>query len=82
MDFIEGLPRSKRKEVILVIVDRCTKYARFMALSHSYTASQVAQTFLDNIYQLHGSAVSIVCNRDPVFTSLFCRNYSKRWEYN
>ena len=34
MDFITGLPNSKRKSVIMVVVDRLTKYAHFCALLH------------------------------------------------
>ena len=42
MDFITGLPKSEGKSVIMVIVDRLTKYAHFCALSHPFKASTVA----------------------------------------
>lgn len=54
MDFINGLPNSQGKDTILVVVDKMSKYAHFIALSHSYTAFTVAQVFLDQIYRLHG----------------------------
>nr|CAD1821648.1 unnamed protein product [Ananas comosus var. bracteatus] len=71
MDFIEGLPPSQGKEVIMVVVDRLSKYAHFLALSHPYTASTIAQLFLDHIYKLHGLPKSIVSDRGAVFLSHF-----------
>ena len=55
MDFITGLPKSKGKSVIMVVVDRLTKYAHFCALSHPFKASTAATTFTDTIQKLHGN---------------------------
>lgn len=41
MDFIDGLPRVHGKSVILTVVDRFSKYAHLLALSHPYTAATV-----------------------------------------
>jgi hypothetical protein len=69
MDFIEGLPKSKNHNCILVVVDRFSKYAHFLSLSHPFTALTVAHAFMDNIYKLHGMPSSIVTDRDRIFTS-------------
>lgn len=71
MDFIDGLPKSHGKSTILVVVDRLTKYGHFIPISHPYTAPQVARVYFDNIFKLHGMPESIVCDRDPTFTSRF-----------
>eukprot|EP00253_Pinus_taeda_P007116 PITA_07116 len=71
MDFITGLTNSGNKLVIMVVVDRISKYAHFCALPHPFTPTLVAQTFMDQIFKLHGMPTSIVSDRDPIFTSNF-----------
>jgi hypothetical protein len=69
MDFIEGLPKSQGKDVILVVVDKLTRYAHFIPLSHPYTVQSVAQALFDNVIKLHGPPAVIISDRDRIFTS-------------
>jgi hypothetical protein len=57
--------------IILVIIDRFTKYNHFFPIKHSFTAASIAQIFLDNIVKLHGIPKTIVSDKDKVFTSYF-----------
>lgn len=69
MDFIEGLPMSENANTILVVVDKYTKFAHFIALKHPFTTASVARLFLDNIYRLQGLPKSIISDQDRIFTN-------------
>jgi hypothetical protein len=75
--FYYGLPKSGNKSVIMVVVDRLSKYAHFCALQHPFTTSMVAQIFMDQVFKLHGMPHSIVSDRDPTFTSNFWQELFK-----
>jgi hypothetical protein len=79
LDFIEGLPKSDGYSVILVVVDRFSKYAHFIPLKYSLTTQQVAQVMLNLVVKLHGIPKSMVTDRDKVFTSLFWKELFKLW---
>jgi hypothetical protein len=77
MDFIVGLPKSSNKLVIMVVVDRLSKYSHFYALQHPFTAFTVAQIFMDNIFKIHDMPHSIISYEDPTFTNNVWKDFFK-----
>jgi hypothetical protein len=77
MDFIVGLPKLGNKLMIMVVFDYLSKYSHLCALQHPFTASIVAQIFMENIFKLHGMPHSNVSKKDPTFTSNFWKELFK-----
>jgi hypothetical protein len=75
LDFVEGFPHVGGKYVILMVVDRFSKYAHFVTLVHPYSTTTIAKAFFDSIVRLHGVLVSMVSDRDPVFTSTLWKEF-------
>lgn len=76
-DFIERFLKVKGKTVLLVVVDRFSKYAHFIPLTHPYTTVTVAQIFFAHIVRLHGMPKSIVGGPDVLFTNNFWKELFK-----
>lgn len=69
LDFIEGLPKSGGYNAILVVVDKFSKYAHFVPLHQPFTALDIAKTFMQEIFKLHGLPLGIISHRDRIYTS-------------
>ncbi|KAH9322126.1 hypothetical protein KI387_016765 [Taxus chinensis] len=72
MDFVQGLPMSKNKhDVILVVVDKLTKVAHFIAGNLKDDSPVLAKRFVHKIFRLYGVPELIISDRDPRMTSRF-----------
>ncbi|KAJ9558426.1 hypothetical protein OSB04_013040 [Centaurea solstitialis] len=78
MDFVTKLPRKpKGYDTIWVIVDRLSKSAHFLPLKETYSMERLAKLYIAEIVRLHGTPVSIVSDRDAIFTSTFSQSFQR-----
>jgi len=77
MDFITGLPLSHGYSVIMVVIDRLSKFAYFIPLPARHNAQMVAEVLTHNVLKFHGIPHSIVSDRDKIFTSTFWQHLFK-----
>ncbi|KAL6322878.1 hypothetical protein AAG906_020921 [Vitis piasezkii] len=76
LDFIEGLPTSHGKDTILVVVDRLSKSAHFLALTHPFTAKIMAERFsllrtISVIQKIGAVAYKLQPRKEPAFIPVF-----------
>nr|GFA60890.1 putative reverse transcriptase domain-containing protein [Tanacetum cinerariifolium] len=72
MDFVTGLPRTPSgHDSIWVIVDRLTKSAYFLPKKKTDNIKKLAELYLKEIVCKHGVPVSVISDRDSLFTSRF-----------
>ncbi|GJZ47032.1 putative reverse transcriptase domain-containing protein [Tanacetum coccineum] len=78
MDFVTKLLRTQSgNDTIWVIVDRLTKSAHFLPIRETDLMYKLARLNLKEVVIRHGIPVSIICDRDPRFTSNFWRSFQK-----
>ena len=82
IDFITKLPKSKDPVTgitynsIMVIVDRFTKYLIVVPFKETHTAEQLGHLLLDRLVRDHGVLITIITDRDKLFTSNYWKTIS------
>jgi hypothetical protein len=75
MDFIIGLPPSRRGDkvynIICVIVDRYTKIALYLPIVKTITITKLADLFLNKVVRRFRAPRGIISNYGSLFTSKF-----------
>ncbi|GKB13256.1 putative reverse transcriptase domain-containing protein [Tanacetum coccineum] len=75
MDFVTRFPKSSQGyDTIWVIVDRLTKSAIFMPMRETNPLDKLARIHLKEVVTRQGIPVSIICDRDPRFSSNFWKS--------
>lgn len=77
MDFIPELPVSDGYDNILVIVDKLTKYALFIACSTSITEIDTARLFFKHVISEYGIPRQIISDRDARWRGDFWQEVCK-----
>jgi len=68
-DFITKLPLAQRYDAILVVCDRFSKMAYFIATTEKTSAEGLAKLFRDHVWKLHRLPESIISDRGVQFVA-------------
>ena len=80
MDFMTGLPKSKKKnDSSFVVIDKLLKVAHFIPVKSTYKAVNIVDIFLKEIFRLHGIPKEIILNQDVNLQEAFGDLYSLDW---
>lgn len=71
MDFIVGMPQLDEKMAILTVSSSFIKYPPSVSPLKLPPANETAELFLVQVFELHGSPVDVVSDREPQFYSVF-----------
>ena len=77
LDFITGLPPSFGYSIIMVVVDRLSKFGHFIPMKLDFNSRSVAEAFVTNIVKLYGIPKAIVSDGDKAFLSTFWQQLFK-----
>ncbi|GMF50006.1 unnamed protein product [Phytophthora fragariaefolia] len=76
MDIVFGLPPdNKRRNEVVVYVDRFSKMVHIAAVLAEVKANPTARLFVDVVFRHHGMPIDIAFDRDPCFIARFWQEW-------
>ena len=82
MDFVGELPESEAYNAILVVTDRFTKVQHYILAKTTWTAEDVADSYINDIWKLYGLPRQITSDRAPQFASKFLKSLKRKLHIN
>ena len=82
MDFVGELPESEGFNAILVVKDRFTKVQHYIPAKTTWTAEDVADSYINDIWKLYGLPRHITSDRGPQFASKFLKELNQKLNIN
>ena len=82
MDFVGELPESEGFNAILVVTNRVTKEQHYLPAKTRWTAADIANTYINEIWRLRGLPQHITSDRGPQFTSKFYKELNRKLNIN
>jgi len=80
VNFITKLLLVAEKDVILVVCDRLSKIAYFVATTEETIAERLTRLFRDNVWKLYGLPKSVISNRGPQFAAELMKELNRMLE--
>ena len=73
VDLMGPLPESQGYDMIMVVVDRFSKYAYFLPTNATVTSKGIARLFINHVFRDHGFPIKVISDRGTQFVSRFMK---------
>ena len=82
MNFVGELPESEAFNAILVVTDRYTKVQHYIPAKTTWTAEDIADSYINDIWKLYGLPRHITSDRCLQFTSKCLKELNRKLHIN
>ena len=82
MDFVRELPESEGFHAILVGMDQFTKVQHYIPAKTTWTAEEVTDSYINDIWKLYCLRRHITWDRRPQFASKFLKELNRKLNIN